>query len=56
MTIGIIFITSPIIPGTLNNGEKAAIVVKTAKITGVATLCVPEIAAFNGSSPRCRWE
>ena len=43
----------PFQPGTNNIGAKAAIVVRTPKITGMATRCVPSTAPRTPGKPAC---
>ena len=43
----------PVLPGTITRGKKAATVVRTAKMTGFPTSCVPRMAESNEKPSRC---
>ena len=55
MTAGKMKKILPMAPGTKNNGQNAAIVVKIENTTGVATSQHPLIDASMGPSPKLRW-
>ena len=45
----------PVVPGMNSSGTKATMVVRMAKVTGVATSRAPLIAAAMWSMPSCRY-
>ena len=54
-TTGMFRMMFPRVPGIMRSGQNAAIVVRTANMTGFETCCVPRIAESKGLNPFSRF-